>query len=104
MLNPKCGIDKSCAMNAQGFLIPCCWLDPIRKLSTNYSGNMEDINYLFKEELNIKNVDSVEDILLSDEWLQFFHNLIEEKDVPTLCKKYCSSEKSNKLIDVYNLD
>ena len=76
MLKPKCVGGKSFALNSQGYLLPCCWADPLRKLKPDYDGNMDMMDDLFKEELNIENVNEIGDIILSDEWIDFFNNLI----------------------------
>ena len=75
MLKPKCARGKSLALSAEGYLLPCCWTDPLRKLKPDYDGSMDGMDNLFKEELKIENVDTVEDIIMSTEWLDFFERL-----------------------------
>ena len=82
VFKPKCVEGKSFALNSQGYLLPCCWTDPLRKLKSNYDGNLDGMDSLFKEELNIENVDTISDIILSDEWIDFFNSL----DVPVNSK------------------
>ena len=51
MLKPKCARGKSFALSAEGYLLPCCWTDPLRKLKPDYDGSMDGMDNLFKEEL-----------------------------------------------------
>lgn len=58
--------------------------------------------YLFKEELKIENVDTIEDIILSTEWLDFFNGLTKGTSVPKICMKYCGDEKDTRQETVYD--
>ena len=102
VLKPKCAKGKSFALNAEGYLLPCCWTDPLRKLKSNYDGNMDGMDDLFKEELKIENVDTVEDIILSSEWLDFFNGLTKGTSVPKICMKYCGDEKDTREETIYD--
>jgi hypothetical protein len=102
VLKPKCAKGKSFALNAEGYLLPCCWTDPLRKLKSNYDGNMDGMGDLFKEELKIENVNTVEDIILSTEWLDFFNGLTKGTSVPKICMKYCGDEKDTREETVYD--
>ena len=44
--------------------MPCCWLDPPKIEERNYAG-------FWDEELSIKNVDLIEEILYSKQWKEF---------------------------------
>jgi len=57
---------------------------------------------LFKEELKIENVDTVEDIILSSEWLDFFNGLTKGTSVPKICMKYCGDEKDTREETIYD--
>jgi hypothetical protein len=101
VFKPKCVEGKSFALNSQGYLLPCCWTDPLRKLKSNYDGNLDGMDSLFKEELNIENVDTISDIILSDEWIDFFNKLINETSVPKICTKYCGDNTDTREETVY---
>ena len=49
---------------------------PIRKKSKNYNGKMDSMDQLFQEKFKLENVENIEEIILSDEWLSFFESLI----------------------------
>ena len=49
------------------------------------------ILYLFYEDLKLENNDSIEDIFMSDVWIDFHKSLIDDPDnAPYVCKKNCS--------------
>ena len=102
VLKPKCAKGKSFALNAEGYLLPCCWTDPLRKLKSDYNGSMAGMDDLFKEELKIENVDTIEDIIMSIEWLDFFNGLIKGTSVPKICKKYCGDDRDTREEIVYD--
>ena len=64
----------------------------INSVSIETTDNKDNI--LFKEHLKIKNNDSIEEILLSDEWIEFYDNLASVDTAPKTCKRYCY--KNNK--------
>ena len=102
VLKPKCAKGKSFALNAEGYLLPCCWTDPLRKLKSDYNGSMAGMDDLFKEELKIENVDTIEDIIMSIEWLDFFNGLIKGTSVPKICTRYCSDDRDTREETVYD--
>ena len=63
---------------------------------------MDGMDDLFKEELKIENVDTVEDIILSSEWLDFFNGLTKGTSVPKICMKYCSDDKGTREVEVHD--
>jgi hypothetical protein len=91
--NPQCITrkDKGFGTSAKGFLTPCCWVD------FSFYKDLEDIeakdpklSILFKDSLKVSNNESIEDILLSNEWLEFHDNLILGVEyAPRVCKKNC---------------
>lgn len=85
---PQCMDDKSVrAFAATGFILPCCWCDSKRI--------EEDFGQLIQDHLHIDNVESIEDIELSDEWLNFFRMLKHNpEDAPPTCKHYCGKKDS----------
>ncbi|MAD25231.1 MAG: hypothetical protein CMO44_13765 [Verrucomicrobiales bacterium] len=96
-LNPKCLIDpkqdkqktyitsQNLAHSAKGFILPCCWCD-IPEPEKD-----EQIKKLFNKKLHLDNNDTIEDIILSDEWFNFFSTLTDDtSNASSVCKKYCS--------------
>jgi len=98
-LEPKCMGEnpKWLGLNAEGYLLPCCWCDPIRKKSKNYNGKMDSMDQLFQEKFKLENVENMEEIILSDEWLSFFKSLINSEDVPKICQHYCGQFSTIKI-------
>jgi hypothetical protein len=80
VINPS---QVSLALTSQGFVVPCCWADPIFKPSQS---NCE----LYDPELKISNHVSVKSIMLSRQWVSF-HNMLQNnpENSPDFCKKYC---------------
>jgi len=79
--------------SAKGFILPCCWCDIPNPKSD------DEINKLFKEKLHIDNNDSIEEIVLSDEWISFLSTLIDNPSKASkVCKKYCSVENKMNVI------
>ena len=63
---------------------------------------MDGMDDLFKEELKIENVNTVEDIIMSIEWIDFFNELTTGNSVPKICMKYCGDEKDTREETVYD--
>lgn len=84
-LDPKC-LDKRQAafgFTNRGEVIPCCWLD------TSRNDPDPDYQRLLKVS-RIEDYDSVEEIFLNPEWIEFVKNLKEGKGFRfchTVCKK-----------------
>jgi len=77
---------KGLGQSATGYLLPCCWKDPAI-LSIQ---EIQDIKELFQDHLKIENVDTIEEIIFSDEWINFFKVLISDpENAPASCKRYC---------------
>ena len=90
-LYPRClnHEQKQPVLSATGYMLPCCWSD--------CGVTFEGMESLVQPHLHISNVDTVEDIVLSPEWDQFFNDLIEKpRDAPLICKKYCCTTNSFK--------
>lgn len=69
-LDPKClnGQQEAFAITNRGELIPCCWLD------TGLS--RDDLDYeALALASNINDYDSIDEILLQPEWIEFRKNL-----------------------------
>lgn len=76
MTRPLTGI----LYNNRGFLTPCCWADgPLEE---------DDWKEFYAEELNVSNNNSIEDIITSDTWVNFFHDLSNGK-IKRVCSIYC---------------
>ncbi len=72
-----------------GYMVPCCWLDhtPLKK---------ENFANLWDEELSIKNVNSIEEILYSKQWREFFRTLMnDQENAHPICWKNCSINIDN---------
>lgn len=70
-----------------GYLLPCCWLDG--------EENKKFIKSLLKEKLKVENVDNVEDIITSEEWIDWFDVLINRpEEAKPVCYRYCRSPRS----------
>lgn len=88
-LEPKCFNHKqpAFAMTNRGEVIPCCWLDTQKnKVTTEY-----------KKLLMVSNLDdydSVDEIFLTDEWVQFYKDLQNNIGFPT-CYQICSKKDAD---------
>jgi hypothetical protein len=72
------------ALTATGHLLPCCECDTIS------NKEFTDLGF-FDESLHISNVDKVEQIIFSPQWMSFHRMLLENATLaPTVCKKICS--------------
>jgi len=75
---------KPPAYSASGWILPCCWAD-----NKDWAG----FEKLVQDHLKLENVDSLDDIFFSDEWDEFFHNLIENPIMaPRVCKVKCCTK------------
>jgi hypothetical protein len=90
MIDPKClNGDKDYGWSAMGYLLPCCWHD----VRENYK---EEIKDLFKNELHISNVNSIEEIINSVEWKNFYASMNKN----SCCNFYCGvNSKVNKVCE-----
>ena len=90
-INPKCKAGKDYSYSAKGFLLPCCWCDTVNPETD------KELHKLFNPELHLSNVDSIEEILLSDEWLNFDESITKDFDkAPKVCKRYCGTKQQFK--------
>jgi len=90
-VNPKCIKVYNCiAYSATGYQLPCCWADQIdRRL---------EFKSLLKDKFRLDKVESIEEIINSDEWQSFYRGLLEDPDnAPSVCKNYCKSDYNNKI-------
>lgn len=97
-LDPKCLNNKQAAfaMTNQGELIPCCWLD------TQEQRDEEDYQEFLKSS-RIDDYDTIEEILLTDAWMEFYKNLkngIGFKKCHKICKwRPVDSHKKESIIN-----
>lgn len=86
--NPICiSKNREFGSSCMGFITPCCWIDPI-----SWQNGISDplIANLFTEELRIDNNESIDDIILSDEWISFFKSVYNGPDTASnVCKRFC---------------
>ena len=87
MKKPQCLLKENAAdvgHSPLGFLTPCCYT------CINSPEKHKGISQLYAENLKIDNVESVEEIIFSEEWLEFF-NMLENRpeDWPDICIKIC---------------
>jgi len=94
ILKPKCHKQskeppKGVAYVSTGHLLPCCWCD---SLNPKYIEEFKKLGFFF-EDLKVKNNDTIEDIFMSDVWINFHKTIIEKpEEAPAVCKKNCSHE------------
>lgn len=85
IIEPKCvtGKQEAFGFTNRGELIPCCWAD------TQQVRADPDYQKLLAVS-NISDHDSIEEIFLQDEWIEFYQNLKLNKGFQvcyTICKK-----------------
>ena len=87
MKNPQCLSKENTTdvgHSPLGFLTPCCYT------CVNSPEKHKGISQLYKEHLKISNVDGVDEIIFSEEWLEFFDMLKNRpEDWPDICIKIC---------------
>ena len=67
--------------------MPCCWVDKIEGWKDPI------LKKFFSEKLNLKNNDSVDDIIKSGTWQEFFSLLINNPELaPDICKSHCTAK------------
>jgi hypothetical protein len=97
-LKPKCiSGEIQVAMTNRGELIPCCYLDTI------YSLNTPEIKKLLKVS-KLDDVEKIEEIIFSDEWIEFKKNLENDKGPPGcfhVCGTHHKENKTKKLTTYY---
>lgn len=84
-LVPKCvHVNRAEAYVNTGHILPCCWLDGM------LARKEPEIDKLFAEHLKVENNETLEDIITSEEWIEFFNNILNQpKNAPKECYKYC---------------
>lgn len=88
-IRPKCLAfgerdNKGAAYTSDGFMLPCCWLDDPPVYRYIVEAGLKD------SELALANNDNLEDIFTSDQWENFFQNLLNNPEGASyMCKKKC---------------
>ena len=93
MIDPKCLNGEQCyGFNINGYLLPCCWADHPTRIG--------QFKILTKDKFKLSNVDSIESIIESEEWQEFFDVLINKpEEAPETCKNYCCDRHEHKKIN-----
>ena len=95
---PKCfnNIQDAFGTTNRGEIIPCCWLD------TQSTRRDPDYQKLL-EVSRIDDYDSIDEIFLTDEWIDFFNNLKKGIGFP-VCYKICKKREQgqHKKESIYN--
>lgn len=88
VFEPKClKTKRELAWNNKGRVLPCCWLNT--RYRTKY--NEPIIKTLFNDSLDMDNNDTVEDVINSKEWTEFFNILkTPTAEKPKKCLEMCS--------------
>ena len=81
MIEPKCLNNGYLGYSNEGFILPCCWADYAK---------YELIPELLQDKFNLSNVNSIDEILNSEEWKNFLKN-IKNNPLP-ICIKYCNKD------------
>jgi len=82
MIDPKCLRDNHrWGYRNEGFILPCCYM---------WSAAPVLVPELLQDKFNLSNVNSIDEILNSEEWKNFFEKIKNSQDCPwDLCKRYC---------------
>ena len=89
MIDPKCLDGRNpMFLSATGYLLPCCYCEN----SLRPEVNEQRIRKLLVKK--ISEVDSIQDILDTDEWKEFYDKLLT--DPPKVCRDYCKKDYVHK--------
>lgn len=72
------------AYNNNGYLLPCCLVEGV-EFHPVFSKFLDPA-------LRVEDNESIDDIVTSDTWVDFFYNIINNKTVPSICLEKCSRE------------
>lgn len=93
-LDPECYNSKPFGTDAWGRLLPCCRVDNVNH---NSDPNYNELMSVSK----ISECESIEEILLSEPWQNFFNNLKKDKGF-LQCHRMCSTDSSPNNIIIEN--
>lgn len=71
-------------------MTPCCLADG--------PDEEEDWKEFYQDRLNVANNDSIEDIITSDVWVEFFYNTINNIKRKSVCERFCMEEEEEGFI------
>jgi hypothetical protein len=78
------------AYTATGYLLPCCECDSVKNEQA-----FSELGF-FDESLKVSNVETIQKIIISSQWMSFHRMLIEApENAPDVCKKFCSEHVVN---------
>ena len=91
-IKPRCltfqpkSYHKPAAYTADGYMLPCCWLDkPGQEVD-------EKVKTLFDSSLHIDNNETIENIINAEPWQKFMSELTEKPELSSpICFQFCSS-------------
>lgn len=89
---PECVNGRELTYSSTGYIIPCCNID---------NKNLEAIRKfgMLKDKFHLSNVEYIDDILESDEWLLFYDTLQYDYDnVHEICKNRCSPKFKERIL------
>lgn len=90
-LSPKCLNNQTdMFVSSHGYLLPCCWADK----KDLFDGEMKS---LVKEKFRLDKVTSIQEIILSPEW-QDFYNMLRNGGSTKICELYCPVNFTTKSI------
>jgi hypothetical protein len=83
---PRClNNTRFIAYTATGYITPCCWVD-----------QHPEFNKFYDKSLYIDNNESIDNILNSKIWQEFYHMLENSPETaPTVCREQCTLIKTN---------
>ena len=87
-IKPKCFYKMEAAINAQGFLLPCCWCDQPWTLE------QECFKPLVQDKFHLSKVKDINEVIYSKEWQKFKKDLEESniENLPPVCMKQCEEK------------
>ena len=75
---------KGLAYIAEGYILPCCWCDQREERK-----DFKERGF-FDESLKLVNVDSLEEVIMSDTWKAWVNDVLHDPvNAPVLCKDKC---------------
>lgn len=93
---PKCtnSPETGILYNNKGVLLPCCFIGDLE--------HKPDWEEFWDESLNVANNESIEDIITSDTWVDFFHDIMNGIQKKKMCAKICMEDNPER--DSFVLD
>ena len=88
ILRPKCLMGETLGHTNTGNILPCCWCDVPNRIDKHELGSR-----LLHPDLSIENNDTIEDILVSDAWVEWDNMLRNNPEkAPSFCWDYCKGK------------